>query len=344
MGEQGPHTIVAEAVDALIAGDIRGGERLLRSLDAPSLQAEMERARAGARPSAMASPATVSLVPQGARTPPPAIQVPMFRRDGYSCRYDHCQRKTILPPVFRALSLQYSDLLKWNKNWRGTHPVVWLYTTSVEHIIPWAESRSSHPEDNLITTCYWCNQIKSRRRRQELGWDLADPVPTSWQGLGNSLAALVSVVLARADGTARTYFNTWIRALGAEVSSTKVATATRARLVDAPGAPGASAKATTTLAPAPLVSRQITGDVVKGMVVQAVPESRVQARNYRVEQVTGGKVVGREFWYTGDSSSDGLCVYSQQVRVLAEVRQIHPAKPPIEGRRRSQQPPGAFLT
>jgi hypothetical protein len=211
--------IVAEAVAALIGGDIKAGEQILGSLDALALDREKEAARAAAVPSAITSPNIVSLVPHGARTPPLSIQVPMFLRDGFTCRYSHCQRKTIIPPIFRALSLQYPDLIRWNKNWRNTHPVVWLHTARVEHVVPWAYSSSSHPDTNLITTCYWCNQIKSKRQKQDLGWDIVDPIPTSWDGLASSLSKLASIVSMDADRRAVAYFKAWVGAVHAGYSS-----------------------------------------------------------------------------------------------------------------------------
>jgi len=209
--------IVGEAVAALLSGDTEASERLLRSLDVSALEREKEDAknfvRIASKPSTVVNSSTVRLDPHGNRTPPPSIQIEMFRRDGFTCRYKHCQRKTFIPPLFRALSLQYPDLIRWHKNWRGTHPLVWLYTASVEHIVPWADSRSSNPEINLITTCFWCNQIKSRRRKEELGWEIVDPVQTSWDGLTSSFCKVLSIVSESADQTALNYFSSWRKVL-----------------------------------------------------------------------------------------------------------------------------------
>jgi hypothetical protein len=342
--------IVAEAVAALIGGDPEAGERILTSIDAFALARQKARekdaARVAARLSAARTATTVSLAPHGVRNPPPAIQFPMFVRDGFSCRYGHCQRRTIIPPVFRALSLRYPDVIRWNKNWRDTHPVVWLYTASVEHIVPWTVSRSSHPETNLITTCYWCNQVKSTRRKQDLGWEIVDPTPTSWDGLAGSLRQLVNIVSTRTDVGARAYFNAWVGAVQTGPSSitTMVPAPRRITIRHAIEPPHVQQEpapnAETTARPSPVGA----GEVASGMVVQAVAEHRSQARNYRVEHIRNARPIGREFWYTGSRQTDGLCVYSTELRVLAEVRKIYSATAPIEHLRRSQQLPGAFLT
>lgn len=338
--------IVGEAVAALISGDVEVGERMLRSLDVSALDREKEAARSAARLAAATSPGIVSLGPHGIRTPSPAIQFLMFLRDGFTCRYRHCQRKTIIPPIFRALSLRYPDLIQWNKNWRGTHPVVWLYSASVEHVVPWVSSRSSHPDTNLITTCYWCNQIKSKRRREDLGWDIVEPVSTSWDGLASSLSELVNIVSGYADGKAITYFNAWVRASQAGRSSNSIVLMGQ-RPITVPRAIEAALEIHEPV-PKPETTPQTgwigIGNVAKGMVVQAVAANRVQARNYRVEDIRNGCPIGREFWYTGSRYTDGFCVYSTQLRLLADVRKIYSANPPVEHLRRSQQPPGALLT
>jgi hypothetical protein len=205
--------VVAEAVRALLSGAERAGRRLLLSLDEKVLEAEKERARLAIRVAATTQLGAMTLVPHGGRTPPPKVQMRLFANDGYVCRYQHCQRKTIIPPVFRALSVAYPRILRWNKNWRGTHPVVWLYTSSVEHVIPWSLSRSSHMEENLITTCYWDNQLKSKRRHEDIGWTLSKPSRIGWSGLSELAKPLIERVWTAADESARRYFAAWVAAI-----------------------------------------------------------------------------------------------------------------------------------
>lgn len=84
-----------------------------------------------------------------------------FRRDRFTCRYSHCQRKTIYIEVLKELSRLFPDQLPYHRNWKfdSSHLLYWVYGTSLEHKLSFPHGGDSS-EANLITACYLCNDTK----------------------------------------------------------------------------------------------------------------------------------------------------------------------------------------
>ncbi|HEV2125489.1 MAG TPA: HNH endonuclease, partial [Chloroflexota bacterium] len=168
--------IIRAAADAIISRDSEASRAWLESIDEAALSAERQRLRAAARATAIASkkgaPATDRTVVQlaGSRNLSESLRAQAFFRDGFVCRLSHCRRLTIVPPVLRLLDAAHHDILRYDPNWNGTHDLFWLYMASGEHVRPWSLGGSSDVGENVATTCYWCNQLKSARENQGLGW------------------------------------------------------------------------------------------------------------------------------------------------------------------------------
>jgi hypothetical protein len=115
----------------------------------------------------------------------------IFQRDHFVCRYQHCGRRTIYVPVLRALSALFPDLIPDQKNWRPLedHILYWTYGTTLDHRISFPHGGTSDSE-NLITTCYQCNDIKNMIRASDLGWQVTDLPEEEWDGLLSFLPKL----------------------------------------------------------------------------------------------------------------------------------------------------------
>ena len=142
-----------------------------------------------------------------------ATQLKVFRRDRFICRY--CGQRTLFLPTVRVLSHIFPEHLPVDPGWKldHTHPVYWTLIASADHLIPAIRGGSSE-EENLVTSCWRCNDIKRAWSVQELRWTLLDP-PTedAWDGLSASYPELCSAVKS-AEGlplSQTPYHQKWLR-------------------------------------------------------------------------------------------------------------------------------------
>jgi hypothetical protein len=114
-----------------------------------------------------------------------------FQRDRFTCRYAHCQRRTIDLEVLKALSRLFPDILPYQKNWYPvrSHIVYWTWSTSLEHREAFPLGGTSEPH-NLLTACYQCNDLKNYLPFEALGWKLTEPTTSDWDGLRRYLPQL----------------------------------------------------------------------------------------------------------------------------------------------------------
>ncbi len=142
----------------------------------------------------------------------PATQLLIYRRDNFTCRY--CGRQTLFTPLVRLLSSLYPATFPYHKNWKlgACHLLYWTHTVSLEHVIPVAAGGTNEP-NNLVTTCYWCNDWKTHWTLEQLGWTLHPSTTTSWDGLSQHYSALYEMSRQVRGTTAEPYFGQWLRAL-----------------------------------------------------------------------------------------------------------------------------------
>ena len=117
-----------------------------------------------------------------------------FQRDRFTCRYTHCQRRTIYRPVLIQLSRIFPNTLAYQSNWSPVkdHILYWTWSTTIDHIVPFPFG-VTYESDNLITTCYQCNDIKNYLSHEKLGWSNSEPAKSDWDGLKRFLPSLVQV-------------------------------------------------------------------------------------------------------------------------------------------------------
>lgn len=145
------------------------------------------------------------------RRPSPSIRrwAAVFARDAYTCRY--CACKTIALPVLRVVSRVFSDVFRFHPNWKASESdaAYLVLSTSADHVAPVTRGGSDSP-DNLVTTCWRCNEMKGNFLLSELrGWELL-PIPSSsWRGLTDYLGPMIEQAGLEKDS----YLRRWMDAI-----------------------------------------------------------------------------------------------------------------------------------
>lgn len=149
---------------------------------------------------------------------PCAVQLEVFRRDSFTCRY--CARRTILVPVLRLLAMPFSDIFPYHLHGKMTacHLGFWRDVASCDHKVPIARLGSSEPS-NLVTACYMCNSVKQNWLIEELGWELLSSTSSAWDGLSSCYPSLLRKLQPEWPGARERYFRDWLRAVEASESA-----------------------------------------------------------------------------------------------------------------------------
>jgi 5-methylcytosine-specific restriction endonuclease McrA len=134
---------------------------------------------------------------------PRALQVEVFRRDGWLCRW--CLRPVVFPPALKLLEQWVRDqgvdgaLAYFHPNWRRDQaPLLDELGASVDHVEAHALGGSSEI-DNLATICAKCNGRKGKLTADEhLKRHPVKKVkgkygePTHWDGFASLFVLLVN--------------------------------------------------------------------------------------------------------------------------------------------------------
>ncbi len=184
--------IIEEVITLALADDFKSAKQALLSIDPAKLVKERNNALDLAyaltkdiqKPKGKFSRESVS----------PINTASTFHRDSFTCRYKHCQRRTIHPSVFIELSRIFPDIFPYHLHWKldKCHILYWIYSTSIEHKISFPYGGNSSPE-NLITSCYLCNDVKNHHPFESLGWEITDPIVSDWDGLKKYIPQLKTV-------------------------------------------------------------------------------------------------------------------------------------------------------
>jgi len=111
------------------------------------------------------------------------VQIEVFRRDGWTCRY--CGGQTIFTPAMALLGELFPDHFPYVATWKGgaTHPAVTARAAVVDHVVPGSLGGAWLDQSNMVTACWPCNERKGDLTLQILGWSLHPSADTSWDGL-----------------------------------------------------------------------------------------------------------------------------------------------------------------
>ncbi len=201
---------IAATVDLALARDFAAAGTMIATIDPEVCRAERSKAKAARKAAVEDHKRSGRPVSEGESTDdldgPAGSRAendweraePYHLRDGYRCRYAHCNRRTVDTRVVRELAKLIPDELPYHPNWATafTHPLVWTDTASLDHVVPM--TRGGRDTDvNLVCSCACCNYSKSNMTIKELGWELM-PVPEDgaahWDGLVSKLPNLEALV------------------------------------------------------------------------------------------------------------------------------------------------------
>jgi 5-methylcytosine-specific restriction endonuclease McrA len=156
------------------------------------------------------------------RSIPKALQVAVFRRDGWLCCW--CKRPVIFAPVMKFLKREIQTsgsadhLAYYHAHWtRDGAPLLDLLGAVIDHIEAFSVG-GTDDIDNLATACNKCNGRKSAATLDRWGARAAEkPVrgkygePQHWDGL----SALFVMLAQREPAALTTGERDWLRSLDA---------------------------------------------------------------------------------------------------------------------------------
>ena len=174
---------LGKGLQALISGDMEVAGNILETITRPAV------------------------IPDKRGSIPIQTQAVVFARDKYRCSY--CARETVCPPALRYVSYYFPALVPYHPHgkWDKTHPLYWEAYASCDHIVPVARGGTSSL-DNLATSCYKCNTIKSSWLLSELRWTRRAVPDSEWDGFSGLFIQTMESKPIRAQ-----YFRTWQLAL-----------------------------------------------------------------------------------------------------------------------------------
>jgi 5-methylcytosine-specific restriction endonuclease McrA len=179
--------LLAEAADALLAGDAESAAEKLRAADMMSVHSyvhsvmsreslEIHRVRkiGGVAPAERAV----------ARMPSAAVTAAMFARDGYRCRF--CGIPVVLPQARQIMAERCPGTVNWSGKTVTLHAAFATVSATLDHVVPHARGGTNDP-GNLVTACWPCNFGRGGYLLEEVG--IIDPrsrppVVDAWDGLG----------------------------------------------------------------------------------------------------------------------------------------------------------------
>jgi 5-methylcytosine-specific restriction endonuclease McrA len=136
---------------------------------------------------------------------PLGLQLKVFDRDGWICRW--CHRPVVFSPTFRLVE-EFVKRSGWSRpvayfhpNWSRAHaPLLDHLGAVIDHVEAYA-SGGRHEEENFVTSCNKCNARKNSRRaadfqKQSPGRPVKGRYgePKHWDGLVGLFAVLAGTI------------------------------------------------------------------------------------------------------------------------------------------------------
>ena len=175
-----PVRLVAEAVDAVLAGEFGTAQAALGFIDQDELQ-RLRATRNGATrglPSVSHATAHVAV--------PRQRRLEIHERDGWRCRYSACGFAPVLDEDVLKLLGRAGLFTYYTADPRSWHQIAWTYQAVVDHVEP-----RTRVESLWTTACWTCNAAKGSVALQDLGWHWdEDPPHRGWGGLRDKLVGL----------------------------------------------------------------------------------------------------------------------------------------------------------
>jgi 5-methylcytosine-specific restriction endonuclease McrA len=177
--------LVAEAADALIAGDRNLAYARLCQANLPTVRTYAARIICQTDPLVHRYPLIRHPKERQIRTPRPteSVKAKIYARDGCRCRY--CGVRVIVPKAITVLANMFPELPELRTVSAEQHAAFFAMKAVVDHVIPWSVG-GRNDESNLVTSCQCCNYGKWTYLIDEI--DFIDPwtrppVRDEWDGL-----------------------------------------------------------------------------------------------------------------------------------------------------------------
>lgn len=183
-------SVIEDTVKAILANDLNSAKKYIKTIHEKELYFEREALLKKTQNKRKKH----SNITKTQRSGHDSYKKVVFETNNYTCCY--CNRKTIDLEVLKVISRVIPDVFPYHKNWKfsETHILYWVYSTSLEHVIPLALG-GKNDSSNMRASCYLCNDAKSDIKLEDLGWELSPNIDNEnhWRGLTEYLPLLKKI-------------------------------------------------------------------------------------------------------------------------------------------------------
>lgn len=180
---------LSAAADAVVAGNHSDARSFLIKADFPEIRQFTQKICGPIDPeihwqASMPKDAIPKSKRADLRMPGQAMELSIFSRDGWRCRFCGC--RVISRKARSVFARLYPEEARWGKTFHAqTHSALGSLAASLDHILPHARG-GTNDEENLVTACTPCQFGRNQWTLAEVGF--ADPrtrkpVIDEWDGL-----------------------------------------------------------------------------------------------------------------------------------------------------------------
>ena len=196
-------SLLSEAADALLAGDLLTCAQKLRESDLRVIREHFDRTAGRIDPTIHRQSTNPKFIPvpkeKQPRMPNAAHQLEILRRDGFRCRF--CDTKVIAKSIHKTFARAVPDAARQGTTNETTHFGISNLTASVDHIIPYSRG-GTNDADNLVTACPTCNYGRGNWLLEEVEIENPfnyAPIVDEWDGLTRLLGKFGSNLAKQGD-------------------------------------------------------------------------------------------------------------------------------------------------
>ncbi len=195
---------MASIEDAVILAGAVGLLILRRDADANDLLSALPILDPIPAPTANAS-AALERTPGKRMSVPQGLRAKVYQRDRWICQY--CGRRVIAPGIIEIIGNLCPIAFSFpshNMPAGRTHPAAVRVYPNVDHVHAGSLGGAWRSEDNLVTACTRCNELK----RDRLGWSPVAQSGEGWDGL-----TILYKAIAERTGDVGRYHLEWLKVL-----------------------------------------------------------------------------------------------------------------------------------
>ncbi len=195
--------LLSLAADALLGGDFIACARFLRMADITALREFSYLICGPIKPAIHRQRGNPvynrSASPPGPRMPNKVVQLEVFARDGWRCRY--CSSRVILKDARDRFIHAHPSAARWGRTNDEKHFGLSTLSASIDHVLPFKRGGSNEPA-NLVTACWPCQFGRNQWLLAEV--EIADPrdyppLTGEWDGLSRLVTKIAGAASKRCD-------------------------------------------------------------------------------------------------------------------------------------------------